>query len=205
MTLSQQFAVSKFELTFDEWDTCADYGDCPRGISDMGWGRGQLPAADVNWEDAQRYIAWISKMTGKRYRLLTEAEYEYAARAGTASVYPWGDDLGTNKANCNNCGSRWDNTQDGPVGSFDPNGFGLYDMVGNVFEWGQDCYHPAYGDAPSDGSEWTAECPDPDLRVIRGGGKNSFPRFIRSASRRGAPSSARRASLGFRIARTLSP
>ena len=99
---------------------------------------------NVSWDDAQRYVAWLSRITGKTYRLLTEAEYEYAARAGTQTAYPWGDEIGGNNANCAGCGSRWDVAQTAPVGSFAPNKFGLYDMVGNVWEWVEDCLHEDY-------------------------------------------------------------
>jgi formylglycine-generating enzyme required for sulfatase activity len=108
VTIAKPFAVSKYELTFDEWDTCVDYGDCPQGISESGFGRGQQPVINVTWDDAQRYVAWLSKMTGKTYRLLSEAENEYATRAGTTTAYPWGNDIGKNNANCNGCGSKWD-------------------------------------------------------------------------------------------------
>ena len=155
MTIAKPFAVSKFEVTFDEWDTCARYGGCRTDVSDFGFGRGQRPVIKVTWDDAQQYVAWLSKMTGEPYRLLTEAEYEYATRAGTTTAYPWGDDIGTNKANCNGCGSQWDNKQTAPVGSFAPNGFGLFDMVGNVWEWVEDCYNDNYNGAPTDGSAWT--------------------------------------------------
>jgi formylglycine-generating enzyme required for sulfatase activity len=133
--IAKPFAVSKFELTFDEWDTCVDYGDCPQGITDSEWGRGRQPVINVTWDDAQLYVAWLSKMTGRRYRLLSEAEYEYAARAGSTTAYPWGDDIGQDNSNCRDCGSRWDNAQTAPVGSFAANGFGLFDMTGNVWEW----------------------------------------------------------------------
>ena len=152
VTIAQQFAVSKFELTFDEWDTCVAFGDCPQDISDGGFGHGQRPVANVTWDDAQRYVAWLSTMTGKAYRLLAESEYEYAARAGTQTAYPWGDEIGNGNANCNGCGSQWDKKQTAPVGSFPPNGFGLYDMVGNNWAWVEDCYHANYEGAPTDGS-----------------------------------------------------
>jgi formylglycine-generating enzyme required for sulfatase activity len=93
---------------------------------------------NVSWDDAKAYVAWLSKKTGKDYRLLTEAEYEYATRAGTQTAYPWGNDIGKNNANCDGCGSQWDNEQTAPVGSFAPNSFGLYDMVGNVWQWVED-------------------------------------------------------------------
>ena len=155
--IAKPFAVSKYELTFDEWDTCATYGDCPKDTSDGSWGRGQRPVINVTWDEAQTYVKWLSKVTGKSYRLLSEAEYEYAARAGKETTYPWGNDIkldGKAMANCPGCGSKWDNKQPAPVGSFDPNGFGLYDVVGNVGAWTQDCVHNNYNGAPTDGSAW---------------------------------------------------
>ena len=122
--------------------------------ADEGWGRGRRPVINVSWDDATAYANWLSKKTGKPYRLLSGAEYEYATRAGTQTAYPWGDAVGTNNANCHSCGSQWDARQTAPVGSFPPNGFGLYDMVGNVREWTEDCYHDTYSDAPKDGSAW---------------------------------------------------
>ena len=157
--ITKQFAVSKFQLTFDEWDACLRVGGCDGyRPSDYGWGRGQRPAIDVAWDDAQHYVAWLSRITGKKYRLLSEAEYEYAARAGTQTAYPWGDDIklnGTAMASCNGCGSEWDNRRTAPVGSFSPNKFGLYDMVGNVSEWVEDCYQPVYQVVPPGGGAWT--------------------------------------------------
>ena len=99
---------------------------------------------NVNWHDAKAYAAWLSKQTGKRYRLPSESEWEYAARAGTETAYSWGDEIGVNRANCDGCGSEWDDTQTSPVGSFEPNGFGLYDMHGNVYEWVEDRCHGNY-------------------------------------------------------------
>ena len=144
VTISKPFAVSKFEVTFAEWDACAAHGDCIPHVDDDGWGRDRQPVINVSWNDAQRYVAWLSKITGKTYRLLSEAEYEYAARGGTRTAYPWGDEIGTNNADCSGCGTRWDATQTAPVGSFRPNQFGLNDMVGNVWEWVEDCPHEDY-------------------------------------------------------------
>jgi formylglycine-generating enzyme required for sulfatase activity len=177
--------------------------NCPPGVSDLGFGRGQQPVINVNWDDSQRYVAWLSKMTGKPYRLLTEAEYEYATRAGTRTAYPWGDAIGKNNANCIGCASRWDNRQPAPVGSFKPNAFGLYDMVGNVWEWVEDCDHYNYGynflQAPTDGSAWIDHgC---KKRMVRGGSWNDS--FVRSAIRVGMSADHRTNSLGFRVARTL--
>jgi formylglycine-generating enzyme required for sulfatase activity len=211
VTIAQPFAVSKFELTFDEWDTCVAYGDCAPHISDAGWGHHQRPVINVTWDDAQRYVAWLSTMTGKPYRLLTEAEYEYAARGGKQqqTTYPWGDEIGTNNANCNGCGSDWDGQQSAPVGSFAPNSFGLYDMVGNVYQWVEDCYYASYEvetptgalDAPTDGRAWIA--PVCTLRGDRGGSWDFGPEFVRSAARDKATPDTRTKDLGFRVGRTL--
>jgi formylglycine-generating enzyme required for sulfatase activity len=203
VTIAKRFAVSKFDVTFDEWDICADNGDCAQGLSDSGWGRGNRPAINVTWDDAQRYVAWLSKMTGQVYRLLSEAEYEYAARAGAQTAYPWGDDIGQNNSNCRGCGSQWDNIETAPVGSFAPNGFGLYDIVGNVWQWTEDCMHTNYDDAPSDGSAWIENgvC---NVRIFRGGAWGVPPNQLRSGVRGGQTSDLRNSGLGFRVGRTLS-
>jgi formylglycine-generating enzyme required for sulfatase activity len=202
VTIAKPFAVSKYQLTFEEWDVCADYGDCPRGISDSGWGRGPQPVVNVSWDDAQRYVEWLSRTTGKPYRLLSEAEYEYAARAGSTALYPWGDDIGANNANCNGCDSRWGNIQTAPVGSFPANNFGLFDMVGNAWEWVEDCVNENYQGAPADGSAWLKDG-DCKTRIVRGGSWNNTPVNLRSANRIGTSRGFRDNLLGFRIARTL--
>jgi formylglycine-generating enzyme required for sulfatase activity len=201
VTIARAFAVSRAEVTFDEWDTCVAYGDCSP-VSDGGWGRGQRPVILVEWSDAQRYVTWLSKVTGRNYRLLSEAEYEYAARGGTQTAYPWGDSVGKNNANCDGCGSQWDNRQTAPVGAFAPNKFGLYDVVGNVLEWVEDCYHDAYAGAPTDGSAWLGGV-DCSRRVARGGSWNSAAASLRSASRSSVAAESRAANLGFRVGRTL--
>jgi formylglycine-generating enzyme required for sulfatase activity len=204
VTFAKPFAVSKYQLTFADWDACVAAGGCDDyKPSDTDWGRGPQPVINVSWEDAQQYLAWLSEVTGKTYRLLSESEYEYAARAGTTMAYPWGDDIGKNNANCNGCGSQWDAKQTAPVGSFAPNRFGLYDMVGNVFEWTEDCIHDNYIGAPADGSVWTSggDCGN---HVIRGGSWLSDPVNLRSDNRVWLTSPDRRDSgLGFRVARTL--
>jgi formylglycine-generating enzyme required for sulfatase activity len=199
--INRPFAVSSTEVTFAEWDACVLYGGCDRK-DDAGWGRGQRPATNVSWTNARQYVSWISTITGKPYRLLTEAEYEYAARAGTTTAYPWGDDIGKNNANCDGCGSQWDNRQTAPVGSFPPNKFRLYDVVGNVWEWVEDCWHNNYVQAPADGSAWSAggDCGN---RTIRGGSWNSSPTFLRSAARNAATPDYSNFAVGFRIARSL--
>jgi formylglycine-generating enzyme required for sulfatase activity len=205
VTIARPFAIGRFEVTFDDWDACAADGGCNRyKPSDEGWGRGRRPVINVSWDDAEAYIAWLSKTTGKPYRLLSGAEYEYATRAGTQTAYPWGDAIGTNNASCHACGSQWDAKQTAPVGSFGANGFGLYDMVGNVREWTEDCYHETYNGAPTDGSAWIegGNCYD---RVVRGGSFLLAPAFLRSASRYWFASDYRLRYLGFRAARTLAP
>jgi formylglycine-generating enzyme required for sulfatase activity len=200
--IAQPFAVSKFDVTFADWDACVAVGGCPQ-VSDSGMGRGTKPVINVTWDDAQQYVAWFSQMTGQPYRLLTEAEWEYAARAGTTTAYYWGDEIGKGNANCNACGSQWDNKQTSPVGSFEPNAFGLYDMAGNVLQWLQDCYHDSYNGASTDGLAWTSG--DCSSRVLRGGSWGSGPRLLRSADRSGNSSDSRGNGLGFRVGRTLTP
>ncbi|MBV8105826.1 MAG: SUMF1/EgtB/PvdO family nonheme iron enzyme [Hyphomicrobiales bacterium] len=206
VTIAKPFAAARFALTFDEWDACASHGDCKKNVGDEGWGRGRRPVINVNWDDAQIYLKWLSKLTGKPYRLLSESEYEYAARAGTQTPYPWGDGLKLNgkaMANCAGCGSQWDGKQTAPVGSFPANAFGLYDMAGNVRAWTEDCGNENYRGAPADGSPWTSG--DCSRRVVRGGSWGDFPDDLRSADRDWAYSDYRIDFLGFRVARTLTP
>ena len=140
---------------------------------------------------------------GGSYRLLSEAEWEYVARAGTTTAYWWGNDIGRDRANCNGCGSRWDNRQTAPVGSFTANPFGLYDVHGNVYESVEDCWNRSYEGAPTDGSAWTSG--DCGRRVLRGGSWYGYPRFLRSALRLRHTSGDRISIAGFRVARTLTP
>ena len=208
VTIAQPFAVAKYQLIFADWDACVAGGGC-NGYKpvDQGWGRGQQPVINVNWHDAQTYVAWLSEVTGKTYRLLTEAEYEYVARAGTTTTYPWGNDIKLNgqaMADCNGCGSKWDNQQTAPVGSFSANKFGLYDMIGSVFEWTEDCLHKNYDGAPPDGSAWRAanggQCTN---RILRGGSWGSSPDDLRSANRFSLTTDSRLIDNGFRVGRTL--
>jgi formylglycine-generating enzyme required for sulfatase activity len=207
VTFARPFAVSKYELTFAEWDACATQGHCTTRVTDSGFGRGRQPVINVSWSEAKEYVAWLSKITGKTYRLLSDAEYEYAARAGTQTIYPWGNDIslnGTAMANCDGCSSKWDGRQPAPVGSFAPNKFGLYDMVGNVYEWTEDCVHENYQGAPTDGSPWI-EGGNCDRRVVRGGAWFFNPDNLRSASSYWYPTGDRYDFVGFRVARTLTP
>ena len=185
-------------MTFDDWNACVAYGDCP-ATSDLGWGQGQQPVIFVSWNDAQLYVAWLSKMTGKPYRLLSEAEWEYATRAGTTTIYSFGNDptqLGDYAWYAANSGGRAH-----PVGQKKPNAFGLYDVHGNVWEWVEDCFFGFYTGAPSDGSAWVT--PNCIFRTARGGPFSGGPRDLRSANRfHGAPV-YRVGIVGFRVARPL--
>ena len=197
VAIARPFALSKYEITFADYDKFT----YPNKVDDKGWGRGRRPVIGVYWDDANEYAAWLSAQTGKRYRLATEAEWEYAARAGSSTKYSWGNDIGSNRANCDNeyCGDRWDYTA--PAGSFSANAWGLHDMHGNVWEWVQDCWNDSYAGAPGDGSAWTnGEC---GLRVIRGGSWFYGPWYLRSAFRYWTARSYRHNNIGFRLAQDL--
>jgi len=202
--IGYSFAVGKFEVTFAEWAACVSGGGCEGyRLEDLGWGRGRRPAINVSWEDAKAYVKWLSRETGKTYRLLSEAEWEYAARGGTETRYPWGNSIGSGNANCDGCGSQWDDQLTAPAGSFSPNSFGLHDMHGNVFEWVEDCWHGNYDGAPTDGSAWTSSGPC-GVRVLRGGSWDDVPLILRSAHREGNGIDDRyNFFAGFRVARTL--
>ena len=209
VTISRPIAMGKYPVTFEEYDQFVSATSAERPF-DEGWGRGTRPVINVNQEDAKAYAVWLSEQTGKRYRLPSEAEWEYAARAGTTTKYSWGDDIGRNRANCDGCGSEWDNKQTAPVGSFEANPFGLYDMHGNVDEWVEDCWHYDYEDAPSDGSAWTTGCDESDIigsrAVLRGGSWSNNPRGLRSAGRCwGQPSEYGHDVLGFRLVQDINP
>ena len=198
VTIAEPFAVSVHEVTFEDYDRFRPEND----VDDEGWGRGTRPVINVSWYDAWDYIDWLSAESGATYRLLSEAEWEYAARAGSSSKYSWGDDIGYGLANCNpQCADRFQKTA--PVGRFTANAFGLYDMHGNVWEWLDDCWNDSYRGAPSDGSIWGAG--DCSKRVVRGGSWSDIPRHLRSANRNRVATGYRNVDLGFRVARTLSP
>jgi formylglycine-generating enzyme required for sulfatase activity len=185
-------------VTFEEYDRYA-HAAGERIPKDFGWGRGRRPVVDVSWQDAKGYAKWLSAQTGKRYRLPSEAEWEYAARAGKVSTYWWGYQKGRGRAVCFDCGSQWDNRSTAPVASFPPNPFGLYDTVGNVMEWVEDCYHPSYDGAPADGRPWEeANCGD---RVVRSGAFNKPAESMRDISRHALAPDTRIDTVGFRLAR----
>ncbi len=200
------FSIGKHEVTFAEYDTFANATN--RELpEDEGWGRGRQPVINVSWQDAMAYTKWLSEQTGKRYRLPTEAEWEYAARAGTDTNYWWGNDIqqqGKVWANCAGCGSQWDGKQTAPVGSFKPNVFGVYDMLGNALEWVQDCWHDSYKGSPDDGSAWEraggGACAG---RMIRGGFWDGGPGDLRSAKRYMDSTVYRYNYLGFRLAQDV--
>ena len=205
VTIAAPFAVGKYEVTFAEWDACvADRGCDGYRPDDEGWGRGNRPVINVSWNDVQTYVLWLSEKTGKTYRLLSEAEWEYAARAGSETAYSWGNEIGRNRANCWGCGSRWDREETAPVGSFRANAFGLYDVHGNVWEWVQDCWNrKTYAGAPADGSAWEqGHC---DHRRRRGGSWLTGPGYLRSANRFRYSTVVRYDTVGFRVARSLTP
>ena len=197
------FALGRYEVLFEEYDrfVAATGRESPR---DEGWGRGSRPVINVSWEDATAYAEWLSAETGQRYRLPSEAEWEYAARAGTTTAYSWGNDIGQNRANCNRCGSRWDAKQTAPAGSFVANAWGLHDMHGNVWEWVEDCWHDSYERAPVDGSAWTrgGDC---GSRVVRGGSWGTAWQGLSSETRERRGVGLRHNRVGFRLARTLTP
>ena len=219
--IDRAFALSAYEVTrgqyrsfveatgHDTGTTCAVLGD---GVWAYRTGYGWLrpgyaqdddhPAVCVSWDDAQSYVTWLSGMTGESYRLPSEAEWEYAARAGARTRYHWGDEVGANRANCDGCGSRWDDRGTAPVGSFAGNRFG-HDLHGNVWEWVEDCWNGSYAGAPGNGSAWlSGECGE---RVLRGGSWNSKPGDLRAADRSWDSAGFRVSDGGFRVARTLAP
>ena len=192
------FALSKYEVTFDEFDRFTAAVGRPPVAAPRGWERANRPVVNVTWEDASAYARWLSDATGRRYRLPSESEWEYAARAGTGTAYGWGDEPGSAKANCKGCGSDWDNSSAAPVGFFAANSWGLHDMHGNVWEWVQDCRSDSYAAAPTDG---TAVDDGSCLRrMMRGGSWSNNPEAIRAARREWDEVSLSSSQIGFRIA-----
>jgi formylglycine-generating enzyme required for sulfatase activity len=194
------FAIGKYEVTFDEYDVFA-LATGRKLPDDMGWGRGRRPVINASWEDARDYAKWLSERGLGYFRLPTEAEWEYVARAGTETRYWWGNDLESNRANCNGCGSQWVGQKTAPVGSFEANAFGLHDTTGNVWEWVQDCWHEDYDGAPANGTvRENSKCA---LRVIRGGSWDNSPLGIRPATRGRKFPFERNDFIGFRLAQDL--
>ncbi|WP_158938601.1 SUMF1/EgtB/PvdO family nonheme iron enzyme [Burkholderia sp. S171] len=200
VSVGQPFAIGKYEVTVEQWNACADATGCPR-IDIEGNPAKSTPVHNLSWDDAQVYVKWLSKTTGKTYRLPTEAEWEYAARGGTTTTYWWGNEMRKGYADCKDCGDPW--RKDGPVnvGSFLPNPFGLFDMNGSVWEWVGDCWHSSYKGAPADGRVWDeAGCP---MRVIRGGSWPDGGAYMQSSTRFKYSSSVRQSQNGMRVARDM--
>ena len=210
VTIAEPFAVGVYEVTFGEWDACVSEGGCngyqPHG---EGWGRGVHPVINVSWDDARAYVQWLSQRTGKRYRLLSESEWEYVARAGTMEPFHTGETISADQANYDSSytyGSGQKGRYRGrtvQVGTFSPNAFGLHEVHGNVWEWTQDCWNEDYTGAPTDSrARETGEC---EQRVVRGGSWGDVPWLLRSADRGNNEPGIRDPKIGFRIARTLGP
>ena len=216
----RSFALGVTEVTFDEWEACVlGFGCNGYRPDDRGWGWGARPVINVSWEEARAYVRWLSRETGKSYRLPSESEWEYAARAGTTTPFHTGATISTDRANYN-WSNRYGFSRYGfgrygsdrygryrrrttPVKTFAPNTFGLHDMHGNVYEWVEDCWHDSYRGAPNDGAAWTAGG-DCGRRVLRGGSwVNGSPWFLRSAARFRISTEDRYDFVGFRVARTL--
>jgi formylglycine-generating enzyme required for sulfatase activity len=201
VTIDRPFAVGRHEVTFGEWDACLAAGGCGHRPEDLGWGRGDRPVINISWDDAHDYVAWLSRETGRHYRVPTQAEWQYAARAGTDTPYWWGNAIGRGKANCDGCGSRWDRAQSAPVGSFAANPFGLYDVHGNVWEWVGECWQDSYSGAPGDAAPEAglSDC----FPALCGGSWHDAPRFLRSAVCLWGDIESDHANAGFRVARNL--
>lgn len=198
VTLTQSLALGKYEVTVAQWMACVDASACsyaPKGVENPE----QMPVRNLSWADAQEYVAWLSKKTGKTYRLPSEAEWEYAARAGTSSLYWWGDKAGSQKANCANCGGEWNKKAPSPMGRYAANGFGLHDMNGGVAEWTADCWFRTHVDAPEDGSARQEDgCSE---RVLRGGSWRDEDSAISSAARKPYEDNLPYRANGLRVAR----
>ena len=205
--IRKDFAIGKYELTFDEWDVCVSNGACDDVPSDHGWGRGSRPVIKVSWLNAKRYLDWLSDLTGHTYRLPSEAEWEYVARAGTSTPFSTGETITGDQANINGehtyggSAPSINRNQTIEVGSFAPNPFGVYDMHGNVIEWVEDCQNDSYEGAPGDATPWLSG--DCTYRVLRGGHWGSRPGFARSAVRKFLWDYYLRATIGIRVAREL--
>jgi formylglycine-generating enzyme required for sulfatase activity len=201
-------SVGKYEVTFDEWDACVTAGACNRVPNqDGGWGRGSMPAIRMNWFEAKAYLGWLTRKTGKTYRMPSEAEWEYVARAGSSSPFWWGFSITPSKANYDGnhvyAGGQKGESRKRPlpVTAFDANPLGLMNILGNVYEWTEDCWHPNYEGAPSDGSAWTTgEC---RARIIRGGSWATPPVALRASNRAWLTPDTRGRDVGLRVVREL--
>jgi formylglycine-generating enzyme required for sulfatase activity len=213
VVIARQLAVGRFAVTFDQWDACVAAGGCKNHRpADRGWGRGRRPVINVGWEDARAYVAWLSRHTGKTYRLLSEAEREYVTRAGTTTPFWWGSSISSGHASYDaqfadpvGKDSGVFRGQTVPVDSFAPNPWGVYQVHGNVFEWVEDCWHASHDGAPGDGTARISR--DCSERVARGGSWNFAPWHLRAANRGrlgvAAFASGGVVGIGLRVARSL--
>ncbi|CAE6741596.1 Hercynine oxygenase [Paraburkholderia haematera] len=200
VTIGAPFAIGKYGVTVEQWNACVTANACQKLTPDSNTNKA-APARDLSWDDAQQYVKWLSKTTGKPYRLPTEAEWEYADRGGTTTAYWWGDQMRKGNANCKDCGDPWHKEGPEAAGSFAPNPVGLYDMNGSVWEWVADCWHNSYQGAPADGHAW--DSPGCDMRVIRGGSWREGGSYMLSATRFKYSSSVRQSQDGFRVVKDL--
>ncbi|MBP2293419.1 SUMF1/EgtB/PvdO family nonheme iron enzyme [Azospirillum rugosum] len=200
VTIAKPFALGAYEVTVAEFRACVDGGGCPNGMPRMTNPNDNTPIHNISWQEAQAYAKWLSQKTGQRYRLPTEAEWEYAARGGTTGRYWWGNEAGV-LANCQDCGGPHERLTPASVGSYKPNPFGLHDMNGSVAEWVADCWHPDYSGAPSDGSAWvTGDCRE---RVLRGGSWRTSKTDISDTARLFYDVDVRYLNNGMRVLREL--
>ncbi|SEA29719.1 SUMF1/EgtB/PvdO family nonheme iron enzyme [Paraburkholderia sartisoli] len=200
VTIEAPFAIGKYAVTIEQWNACVDAKACPPLSSDNNPSK-TAPARDLSWDDAQAYVKWLAKTTGKPYRLPTEAEWEYADRGGTTTQYWWGDRMTKGTANCKDCGDPWHKEGPENVGTFAANPYGLHDMNGGVWEWVSDCWHNSYQGAPADGRTWDA--PGCNMRVIRGGSWREGASYMLTSTRFRYSASVRQSQDGFRVAKDL--
>lgn len=200
VSIGRPFAIGKYEVTIEQWNACADANGCPH-VDIEGNAAKSAPMRNLSWDDTQAYVKWLTKATGKTYRLPAEAEWEYAARGGTTTNYWWGNEMRKGYADCKDCGEPWRKDSPVNVGSFTPNPFGLFDMNGSVWEWVGDCWHSTYKGAPADGRVWDeAGCP---VRVIRGGSWPDGAAYMQSSTRFKYSASVRQSQNGMRVARDM--
>ena len=201
ITIRQPLAVSRYEVTFDQWDACFSAGGCSKKPSDRGWGRGNRPVINILLTDIAEYVSWLTKKTGYLYRLPSESEWEYAARAGSRTEFNWGDQMLPGAANCRGCGTQWSGHKSAPVGQFKPNAWGLYDVHGNVLEYVTDCWTTNHKKVPIDGSpKITQGCLS---KVVKGGSWYYLSKVSRSASRVRNDKRVFSYFIGFRVFREI--
>jgi formylglycine-generating enzyme required for sulfatase activity len=200
VTIAAPFAIGKYEVTVEQWNACVAANACQKLTPESNTNK-TAPARDISWDDAQQYVKWLGKITGKPYRLPTEAEWEYADRGSTTTAYWWGDQMRKGNANCKDCGDPWHKEGPESVGSFAPNPLGLYDMNGSVWEWTADCWHNSYQGAPVDGHSW--DSPGCDMRVIRGGSWRENGSYMLSATRFKYSAGVRQSQDGLRVVKDL--